>query len=223
MERSRRPRGSARSCAPVIRSYASTYRARVPATTSPAGPARRGLVPRLAFQPVARELLVKACLWTPRLIGRSIPESRRIGRQDLVDQDRIDGPTVAPSSARPNSNFVSASRMPRRSVTADAKRVEPQGAIPDRLPVAAWPSARASRTRGRPSSRSSMFSSCSPSLGLGRRREDRLRKSIALAQAGRQRDPADRAAASVCLPARARQVAADDGLDRDHVDPAGRS
>ena len=60
-------------------------------------------------------------------------------------------------------------------------------------------------------------------LGLGRRREDRLGQPVALAQPGRQRDAADRAARLVLLPAGAGEVAADDDLDRAGPSPAGRS
>jgi len=49
-------------------------------------------------------------------------------------------------------------------------------------------------------------------IGLGRRREDRLRQLVGLDQPGRQLDPADGAALAVFLPARAGEVAADDAL-----------
>ena len=57
-------------------------------------------------------------------------------------------------------------------------------------------------------------------LGLGRRREDRLRQAIGLDQAGRQRDAADLAGRLVVLPSRARQVAARDALDGERRRPA---
>ncbi len=53
-------------------------------------------------------------------------------------------------------------------------------------------------------------------LGFGGRRVDRLRQLVALAEAFRQRDPADRAVLFVACPAGAGDVAADDALDRDH-------
>ena len=51
-------------------------------------------------------------------------------------------------------------------------------------------------------------------LRLRRRREDRFGQAIRLAQAGGQLDAADAAGLLVFLPARARQVAARDALDR---------
>ena len=56
-------------------------------------------------------------------------------------------------------------------------------------------------------------------LGLGRGGEDRLRQLVGLEQVRRQLDPADRAAFLVFLPARAGEVAADDALDRVHLQP----
>src|SRR5512140_645467 len=50
---------------------------------------RRRLVPRLALQPVADELLVVARLRAARRVRRGIPEPRRVGRQDLVDEDQL--------------------------------------------------------------------------------------------------------------------------------------
>jgi hypothetical protein len=52
-------------------------------------------------------------------------------------------------------------------------------------------------------------------LGLGRRGEERLGKTVALAQTGRQPDATDRTARLVLLPAGTGEVPADDGLDRD--------
>ncbi len=54
--------------------------------------------------------------------------------------------------------------------------------------------------------------------GLGRRGEDRLGQAGALGQARRDRDAADLAGRLVGLQAQARQVAASDALDRDHVE-----
>ena len=74
-----------------------------------------GLVPRLALEPVAHELLVEAGLWSARLVGRRVPEPRRVRRQDLVDEDQVAGPRRTP-----NSNFVSAMRMPAPAAMAVA-------------------------------------------------------------------------------------------------------
>ena len=63
-----------------------------------------------------------------------------------------------------------------------------------------------------------MFSSC-PVVGLGRRREERARKPVGLAQPRRQRNAADRARASVVLPSGAGEVAAHDALEREHLEP----
>ena len=52
---------------------------------------------------------------------------------------------------------------------------------------------------------------------LGRGREDRLGQAAAVDQAGRQLDAADAAAAFVVLAARAGEVAAHDGLDRQRL------
>ena len=52
------------------------------------GPGSR-LVPQLGLQPVADELLVEARLGATGLIGRRVPEARRIRRHDLVDQDQF--------------------------------------------------------------------------------------------------------------------------------------
>ena len=54
-------------------------------------------------------------------------------------------------------------------------------------------------------------------VGLGRRREDRLRQPVRKPQPGRQRDPADRPALLVVLPAAAGQVAAHDALHRERL------
>jgi len=54
-------------------------------------------------------------------------------------------------------------------------------------------------------------------LGLRRRGEDRLGKPAALLEAAGQGDPADGAARAVFVPAAAREVAAGDALDRDHL------
>ena len=58
-----------------------------------------------------------------------------------------------------------------------------------------------------------------PGLRLRRRREDRLGQLRRLREPGRQRVPADRAGREVVLPARAGEVAADDALDRQHLEP----
>src|SRR5205807_9418204 len=49
-------------------------------------------------------------------------------------------------------------------------------------------------------------------------REDRLRQLRRLRQPGRQRVPADGTGLAVVLPARAREIAADDALDREHLE-----
>src|SRR4029079_14919176 len=51
--------------------------------------ARLPLVPRLALQPVAHELFVEAGLRPARRVRRGIPEPRRIGGEDLVDQREL--------------------------------------------------------------------------------------------------------------------------------------
>ena len=63
-----------------------------------------------------------------------------------------------------------------------------------------------------------MFSSC-PLGGLGRRREERARQPVGLAQALGQRNAADGAGAPVVLPAGAGEVAAHDALERQHLEP----
>ena len=56
-------------------------------------------------------------------------------------------------------------------------------------------------------------------VGLRGGREDRLRQLLGLLQPGRQLDAADGAGGPVVLPARARDVAAHDALDREHLEP----
>ena len=55
-------------------------------------------------------------------------------------------------------------------------------------------------------------------VGLGGRREDRLRKLLGLLQPLRQLDPAHGAGGLVVLPARAGDVPAHDALDREHLE-----
>ncbi len=57
-------------------------------------------------------------------------------------------------------------------------------------------------------------------LGLGRRREDRLRQLVGLGEPGGQRVPADLAGGAVVLPARSGEIAANDAFDREHLEPA---
>ena len=110
--------------------------------------------------------------------------------------------------------------MPRRAATADGVAVQPEGAVADRL--GERPASPTSPPRSQPAMCSIMpskvmFSSCSPcsalvagvKIGSGSRSLSR--------RPGGQRDPADRAARLVFLPARSGEVAADDGLDRDDV------
>ena len=54
-------------------------------------------------------------------------------------------------------------------------------------------------------------------LGLGRRREDRLRQPVRLAQASRQRNAANCAGFAVILPARAGEISARDAFDRQRL------
>ena len=56
--------------------------------------------------------------------------------------------------------------------------------------------------------------------GFGGGREDRLGEAVRFGQSGRQVDPADLAGALVLVPPRATQVAADDALDRQHLESA---
>ncbi len=56
-------------------------------------------------------------------------------------------------------------------------------------------------------------------LRLRRRREDRLGQLLRLDEPGRQPVAADLAGREVVLPARAGEVAADDALDREHLEP----
>src|SRR5439155_13325884 len=57
-------------------------------------------------------------------------------------------------------------------------------------------------------------------LRLRGRREDRLGKLVRLAQAFGQSMPTDFAASAVVLPARPGEIAADDALDREHLETA---
>ena len=124
--------------------------------------------------------------------------------KDLV----AERPARRPAS-RPNSNLVSARITPwgarARRRTSRARSTRPRRA----------PSARG-RRRARPRASKSIASSW-PTSAFVRRREDRLGQLLGLAQPGRQRDPGDRAAGLVVLPARAGDVAADDALDRQHL------
>src|SRR4029450_1584021 len=54
---------------------------------------------------------------------------------------------------------------------------------------------------------------------LGRRGEDRLRKALGPAEPGRKAVAADRSRLPVVLPSGAREIAADDALDREHLEP----
>ncbi len=74
--------------------------------------------------------------------------------------------SVRPRPARPNSNLVSATMMPRDSAWAAPSAV-------DRAATAASSRATRSRPTSRPASSSLMLTSW-PGLGLGRRGEDRL-------------------------------------------------
>ena len=139
------------------------------------------LVPRLGLQPVAHELLVEARLRPAGLVGRSIPEARRIGRQRLVDEDQL-----SPRIGR----FVVAERVRRRSrpgprprrarTRTSYRRAGCRAAAADRPPRTRRARARApgSRRTAGPATRSCaeqpagdvldhpskvMFSSCSPS------------------------------------------------------------
>src|SRR5207248_5118876 len=55
---------------------------------------------------------------------------------------------------------------------------------------------------------------------LRRRREQRLRKSLGFPHASPELVPTDRTGRAVILPARAGQVAANDALDREHLESA---
>ncbi len=58
-------------------------------------------------------------------------------------------------------------------------------------------------------------------VGLGRRRENRRSELVGLAQAGRQRDPADRAGRLVILPARTDDIAAHHRFHQDRLQALG--
>ena len=115
----------------------------------------------------------------------------------------------------PNSNFVSARITPGRLGDLGAAPVQARS--------------RASATRSatsRPTSSRRLVDRdvlVVALLGLRRGREERLRQAVALAQPGRQRDPAHRAGPAVVLPARAREVAADDRPRSAAARPAGRA
>ena len=118
----------------------------------------------------------------------------RVGRQHLVDEQQLLGARVdAELELRVGQDDPGALGDGRgRARTARAR--------PDGRGSASSSADRASTTRS-----NGMFSSCSPWARLRRGREDRLGKPVALAQAGRQRDAADRARRPVLLPAASRR------------------
>ena len=120
--------------------------------------------------------------------------------------------TSAPASSRPNSNFVSARMTPRSRAWPAANEVELDRHVADAPhEVAVADELRRALEVDR---------LVVAGLGLRRRREDRRRQALGLAQAGRELDPGDLAGRLVVLPARAGDVAAHDALDREHLQPA---
>ena len=171
------------------------------------GQRRRGrrLVPARPRRPVAHVLLVERRLAAAGLVGVGRPEARRVRRQHLVADDdpavggaaelelRVgqDDPALARvvGGERVELDRQAAQLLEQRPVAEDLG-----GAVEvDVLVVVAH-------------------------LGLRGGREDRLGQLVRLAQALGQRDPADLAGALVVLPARARDVAAHDALDREHLE-----
>ena len=166
---------------------------------------RRGLVPARAGGPVAHVLLVERRLAVPDLVLVGGPEARRVGRADLVAEREHAGGVEPELELRVGQDHAARPGvLGDRLVDGDRDVAQPPGELVgahelrgpgqvDRLVVAL--------------------------LGLRRRREDRLRQLLGLLQAGGQLDAGDRARALVVLPARARDVAAHDALDRQHLQP----
>ena len=100
---------------PVSRSNASTYRARVPATTSAGRSGPGGVL----SQPVVSHQSRANCLSNDGCdFPGSYPSSGQ--KRDESGVSASSPRTRAPSGARPSSNFVSARMIPRASACADA-------------------------------------------------------------------------------------------------------
>ena len=165
----------------MIRSYASTYLARVPATTSSgsSGPGGVWSQPGLV-EPVAHVLLVERGLRAAGLPVVRGPEARRVRGQDLVAEHDLGARRGAELELRVGDDdpalggvvagvLVELEGHPAQLLHQRPVADDLGGALEvDVLVVVA-------------------------DLGLGRRGEDRLRQPVGLLEAGGQLDPADRA------------------------------
>src|SRR5215211_1594536 len=167
---------------------------------------RRRLVPARARGPVAHVLLVEARLAVAGLVALRRPEARGVRRERLVAEH--DRPVRAPAELelRVGEDDPALARMRRAELVyryRQAAQLLQQRAVADDLSGAVEVDVLV----------------VVANLGLGRRREDRLGQLLRLLEPVRQLDPADGAARLVVLPARARDVAAHDALDRHHLQP----
>ena len=161
------------------------------------------LVPRLRLEPVAHELLVVARRRDADAVLVGGPETRRVGGQDLVHEAQRAVGVQTELELRVGDDDAARRCIGRRLAVqrqrncAHARRTVHTDALLDlrEADVLVVPT----------------------ELGLFRRREDRLRQLLGLAETLRQRDAADRTASLVVLPPRADQVAAHDRLDRERL------
>ena len=162
---------------------------------------RRLLVPVDRFQVIAHELLIERKLRPARLVRIRRPEARRIRREHFVAQHQF----LAHESElelRVRDDDALRLRVLRRARINRQRQI----AQPLRKILA--------DQRHHVLERDILVM---PGLRLRRRREDRLRQLVALAQARRQPDAAHRSALLILLPARSGDVAARHAFDLDHV------
>src|ERR1019366_7373702 len=161
-------------------------------------------IPAARRRPVAHELLVEARLRAARLVALGVPEARGVGGQHLVAEDqRAVGRETELELRVGQDDAAGASVLGGALVHRNRGVAHPlgQAAVADR------------RTRALEIDVLVVVAQ----RGLRRRGEQRLGQPLGFAQPTRQRDPADRAAALIVAPARAREVAADNAFDREYL------
>ena len=166
--------------------------------------ARIGLVPPGRLAVVADVLLVEAVLCAAGLVRVAGPEAGGVGGQRLVAEDEIARGVQTELELRVGDDdpgregVLGGGAVEEKRDLLDA----PEQVVPDELGGLVARDVLVVTARR-----------------LRRRREDRLGKLLRLLQTLRQPVPADLARRLVVLPARARDVAAHDALDRQHLEP----